>query len=182
LYNNALIESREVLGWNQGEAAKAIGVTASRLGRLENLKISPWGKRGGLRPVAEKVMNFYGLSEGVCYPPVLYGLPQTRFETLVSPDQLLEIEERLQQQYLLPSPEEAMEQTELKDGVTRLLASLTPRDEKVIRMRYGIGEDERTRQEAAEDLGVTKPMIDILERRALGKSRGRTRWPFDDHL
>lgn len=63
----------------------------------------------------------------------------------------------------------------LREEVERVLATLTPREEKVIRMRFGIGEDEFTLKEIAEDFEVTAERIRQIECTTLKKLRKEKR-------
>ena len=61
---------------------------------------------------------------------------------------------------------------ELLAMTEKVLRSLTPREEKVIRMRFGIGEkSEHTLEEVAEDFEVTRERIRQIEAKALRKLR-----------
>ena len=63
---------------------------------------------------------------------------------------------------------------ELASLTRQALASLTPREEKVLRMRFGIGERaEQTLQIVGEDMGVTRERIRQIECAALEKLRQR---------
>ena len=57
-----------------------------------------------------------------------------------------------------------------------MLATLTPREEKVLRMRFGIGErSERTLEEVGQDFDVTRERIRQIEANALSKLRRPSR-------
>jgi RNA polymerase primary sigma factor len=71
-----------------------------------------------------------------------------------------------------PSPLDSVMQTSLKEQVRRVLATLTPREEKVIRMRFGIGEkSDYTLEEVGQDFDVTRERIRQIEAKALRKLR-----------
>jgi RNA polymerase primary sigma factor len=70
-------------------------------------------------------------------------------------------------------------QANLKDTTTRVLASLTPREERVLRMRFGIGMNtDHTLEEVGQQFSVTRERIRQIEAKALRKlmhsSRSRT--------
>ena len=57
-----------------------------------------------------------------------------------------------------------------------MLATLTPREEKVIRMRFGIGErSDHTLEEVGQDFAVTRERIRQIEAKALRKLRHPSR-------
>jgi len=71
-----------------------------------------------------------------------------------------------------PSPLDSVMQTSLKEQVRKVLATLTPREEKVIRMRFGIGEkSDYTLEEVGQDFDVTRERIRQIEAKALRKLR-----------
>ena len=56
--------------------------------------------------------------------------------------------------------------------VRKVLATLTPREEKVIRMRFGIEEEEEyTLEEVGQNFGLTRERIRQIEKEALSKLR-----------
>jgi RNA polymerase primary sigma factor len=74
------------------------------------------------------------------------------------------------------SPSEAVISTNLADQTRRVLATLTPREEKVLRMRFGIGENsDHTLEEVGQDFSVTRERIRQIEAKALRKLRHPSR-------
>jgi RNA polymerase primary sigma factor len=74
------------------------------------------------------------------------------------------------------SPAEAVISTNLADQTRRVLATLTPREEKVLRMRFGIGEtSDHTLEEVGQDFSVTRERIRQIEAKALRKLRHPSR-------
>ncbi|MEO0730564.1 MAG: sigma factor-like helix-turn-helix DNA-binding protein, partial [Pseudomonadota bacterium] len=58
----------------------------------------------------------------------------------------------------------------LKETTTRVLASLTPREERVLRMRFGIGMNtDHTLEEVGQQFSVTRERIRQIEVRAFEK-------------
>ena len=71
-----------------------------------------------------------------------------------------------------PGLEKPYHQKQLSEFVRRALTTLTPREEKIIRKRFGIGEDRTyTLEEIRDDFGVTRERIRQLEVKALEKLR-----------
>jgi RNA polymerase primary sigma factor len=74
------------------------------------------------------------------------------------------------------SPSEAVINLNLSDQTRRVLKSLTPREEKVLRMRFGIGEkSDHTLEEVGQDFEVTRERIRQIEAKALRKLRHPSR-------
>jgi RNA polymerase primary sigma factor len=82
-------------------------------------------------------------------------------------------------------PVEAAIQSNLKEMITRTLSSLTPREERVLRMRFGIGMNtDHTLEEVGQQFSVTRERIRQIEAKALRKlkhpSRSRAMRAFLD--
>ncbi len=74
------------------------------------------------------------------------------------------------------SPSEAVINMNLADQTRRVLKTLTPREEKVLRMRFGIGEkSDHTLEEVGQDFEVTRERIRQIEAKALRKLRHPSR-------
>jgi RNA polymerase primary sigma factor len=76
--------------------------------------------------------------------------------------------------FMLPS--DAAVNLNLAEQTRKVLATLTPREEKVLRMRFGIGEkSDHTLEEVGQDFAVTRERIRQIEAKALRKLRHPTR-------
>jgi RNA polymerase primary sigma factor len=76
--------------------------------------------------------------------------------------------------FMLPS--DAAVSINLSEQTRKVLATLTPREEKVLRMRFGIGEKaDHTLEEVGQDFQVTRERIRQIEAKALRKLRHPTR-------
>jgi RNA polymerase primary sigma factor len=76
--------------------------------------------------------------------------------------------------FMLPS--DAAVSMNLAEQTRKVLATLTPREEKVLRMRFGIGEKaDHTLEEVGQDFAVTRERIRQIEAKALRKLRHPTR-------
>ena len=75
-----------------------------------------------------------------------------------------------------PAPQEAASHTLLKETLGNVLDSLTPREEKVLRLRFGL-EDGRSRtlEEVGKEFNVTRARIRQIEAKALRKLRHPSR-------
>ena len=83
-------------------------------------------------------------------------------------------------------PLDAAIQANLRETTTRVLATLTPREERVLRMRFGIGMNtDHTLEEVGQQFSVTRERIRQIEAKALRKlkhpSRSRKLRSFLDH-
>lgn len=74
------------------------------------------------------------------------------------------------------NPSFAMSNLNLVNQTRKVLATLTPREEKVLRMRFGIGEENHhTLEEVGQDFNVTRERIRQIEAKALRKLRHPSR-------
>ncbi len=74
------------------------------------------------------------------------------------------------------NPADAVISSNLAEQTRKVLATLTPREEKVLRMRFGIGEkSDHTLEEVGQDFEVTRERIRQIEAKALRKLRHPSR-------
>ena len=74
------------------------------------------------------------------------------------------------------SPAEAVISLNLKEQTSSVLKTLTPREEKVIKMRFGVGDgSEHTLEEVGQNFAVTRERIRQIEAKALRKLRHPSR-------
>lgn len=74
------------------------------------------------------------------------------------------------------NPSEAVINSNLADQTRKVLSTLTPREEKVLRMRFGIGgKSDHTLEEVGQDFNVTRERIRQIEAKALRKLRHPSR-------
>jgi RNA polymerase primary sigma factor len=74
------------------------------------------------------------------------------------------------------SPQEAVISANLSEQTRKILSTLTPREERVLRMRFGIGEKyDHTLEEVGQDFDVTRERIRQIEAKALRKLRHPSR-------
>ena len=73
-------------------------------------------------------------------------------------------------------PIDAAIQSNLRDTTTRALASLTPREERIVRMRFGIGiNSDHTLEQVGQQFSVTRERIRQIEAKALRKLKHPSR-------
>jgi RNA polymerase primary sigma factor len=75
------------------------------------------------------------------------------------------------------SPVEAAIHTNLGEHTRKVLATLTPREEQILRMRFGIGQKtDSTLEEVGKLFAVTRERIRQIEAKAMRKLRTTERW------
>ncbi|MFC2172254.1 RNA polymerase sigma factor RpoD, partial [Acidobacteriota bacterium] len=76
----------------------------------------------------------------------------------------------------ITSPSEAVISLNLRELTQKVLKTLTPREEKVLKMRFGVGEgSEHTLEEVGQSFAVTRERIRQIESKALRKLRHPSR-------
>jgi len=76
----------------------------------------------------------------------------------------------------IASPGEAAVNRILKEHTKKVLSTLTPKEEKVLRMRFGIGEKaEHTLEKVGQDYNLTRERIRQIEEKALQKMKHPSR-------
>jgi RNA polymerase primary sigma factor len=74
------------------------------------------------------------------------------------------------------SPSDMIIDVNLAEHTRKILASLTPREDKILRMRFGIGEkSDHTLEEVGQDFGITRERIRQIEAVALRRLRHPSR-------
>jgi RNA polymerase primary sigma factor len=74
------------------------------------------------------------------------------------------------------APIDAIIQSNLRETTTRILASLTPREERILRMRFGLGMNrDHTLEEIGQRFSVTRERIRQIEAKAIRKLKHPTR-------
>ena len=172
LFNNRLRQRRLELGLTASALAKAAGVSSSRYGELEQLKVSAHTLKDGIlgwRKDAIRLSDFHKLPPEELFPSELDKIKAHAVERRVAAEEAfaLIVEESGP---LLPS--DVVSQRELESSVTELLNGLTPRDREVIERRFGIGDREsETHESIAQDFEITRGRIAQIEARALRRLR-----------
>jgi RNA polymerase primary sigma factor len=73
-------------------------------------------------------------------------------------------------------PIDAMIQSNLRETTTRVLASLTPREERIVRMRFGLGmNSDHTLAEVGQQFSLTRERIRQIEAKAIRKLKHPSR-------
>lgn len=180
--NNLIIKAIHKAGYrNVSQFCVQNGMAKTQLTELITFRTPPLTKEGEFREPAKKLM------EGLCaLPTELWTAEQLTMELKrntstkeVNLDAMLSVlginaEEALQM-IEPPKPDEVLEEKEKAEVVSEMLDSLTPREARVLRMRFGIGCDEHTLEEVGKKLGVTRERIRQMEVRALRKMKHPSR-------
>lgn len=190
LRNNRLKARRLALGLSSRELAEKTGVSPSDISAYENMRLYPlvksrkvgrktWGEPDTWRVSANKLAFFFKCPCEELWPDVILAVKKPVVTTEVDSKQLALLS-GFEEQRLLeasPPPDEVAEAVELAEAVDGVLATLTPREEEVLRLRFGLGdEDEHTNDEVGEKIGpVSRERARCIESSALRKLRHPSR-------
>ena len=153
--------------------AERSGVYRHIISGLLNLTSSPWGRRGHPNANAVKLAESLDKPFTELFPASLYALklPQVIVKEVES-ENIISLQEARRQKLLPSTFMEDYSPVAVKDAIDKMLATLTPRQEQVVRKRFGLDGNEMTLQEIGEDLGVNRERIRQIEAKALRNLRG----------
>jgi transcriptional regulator with XRE-family HTH domain len=162
--NNRLLEIREKMGLTQGEISGFLGITMLMYQEFESLTRPPINKYGKPDKYALQIADVLEVEFDYLWPDAVKAIKSNQVETKMDVRDLLAIAMPKAQM-----PDEKLITKDMEKAIGQLLATLTPRQEKIIRMRYGIGTDQEpmTYNEIGKAFGVGKDRIQQIERRAL---------------
>jgi len=181
LRNNRIKARRVELGLSARQLADVVGLSYPMVLEYEGLKESPLAKRGEdpWRPSAKKLAEFFGCSCDELWPEAVLAVKKPVLTMDVDAPQLAMLAGAESARLALPSPEQAAIEHNLSDQVRRVLKTLTPREEKILRMRFGIGKTGGGRDYTRDALGDIEDCsgnrISQIEHKALRKLRHPSR-------
>lgn len=165
LRNNRLKERRLALGLQPQELAEQVGISYHSYLRLEGLTYSPIRKNGEWSAPATKLSVFFKTLPEELFPDAVLKVQKPVIERKLD---FAEIAPLLAAApptpeecgHLLP-PDEAYEQKESRQKIDAVLGTLTEREQKIIRARFGLNEN-------GEDhtLDETAPLIGRRDKRS----------------
>ena len=180
--NNLIIKAIHKAGYrNVSQFCEQNGMAKTQLTELISFRTPPLTKEGEFREPAKKLM------EGLCaLPTELWTAEQLTMELKrntstkeVDLNAMLSVlginaEEALQL-IAPPRPDDELEEKEKNKLISEMLDTLTPREARVLRMRFGIGCAEHTLEEVGEKLKVTRERIRQVEIQAMRKMKHPSR-------
>lgn len=154
-------------------AAKQFGIALNTLSDFLNLRESPYSVRDGSpTPAALKIAAGLGYEMADLFPKSLYALrlPRLLVKEFESPV-IVSLQEAQGLAGLLPSPEDSVIASERTRVIENALLTLSPQQEKVLRMRFGIGREALTLDQCGSELNLSRERIRQIEMRALWELR-----------
>ena len=164
-FNWHLWNARMRLGWTQYQLADLAGVQRKKMSEFETLKLWP------THDEADLLAATLGEDKDVLFPEALrercarvpasirFRVPLTALPAPQEPDLL-----------------EAPFNEELRGGLGAVLATLTPKEQRVLRLRFGFDDGvSKTLEEVGREFGVNRERIRQIEAKALRRLRAPSR-------
>jgi RNA polymerase sigma factor (sigma-70 family) len=186
-FKNALLFNLIEERFSEGEVTKrescamATGVKYSSLGNLICLRSNPYLKSGKPSLHALRLCEYFNVEMESLFPKDLYSASFPRLLTQdIEPSRILSLSTREVRQLAAPSIEE--DPCDMENRIDRVLFTLSPREERVLRLRFGLGRtalsadcQEHTLQEIGDMLDLSQSRIKQIEAKGLRKLRHPSR-------
>jgi len=170
--NNRLKRLRMQLGLNQKQFTETVGIGYSAYNGLECLRDSPFTPTGRWRTIAKRLAEFHCIGLETLFPKALDQVVRNKMVRTSNVRDLTMYALDEETRRALPSPDHHMKQQDQQKAIRLVLASLTPRMELVLRMRFGFYDDKKwTLDEVAEHFNFTRERVRQIETKALSRLR-----------
>lgn len=129
----------------------------------------------GREPSSEELARRMNLSVGKVRKILKLSQAPISLETPIGEDEDSQLGDFIEDK-ILPSPPDTVVNVTLREKIDEALKSVTEREAKVLRMRFGLGDgNEHTLEEVGQQFKVTRERIRQIEAKALRKLRGPSR-------
>ncbi len=170
--NNLLLSAMDQRGITTvAELCRQMGIPSSQshVGDLVNMKLPARKANGDWYPLVIKLSDFFQ-----CMPEDLFSDPQ-QYNKLEKNRAYAELGfgemQRVIGQESPATPEKQLEAVQLQAAIAQALQKLKPREERVLRLRFGIDCKEMTLEEVSKIFSLSKERIRGIESSALRKLR-----------
>ena len=170
--NERLLAAMEGLGYKSvAEFSRNQGLNSNKVREIFSGKIPPLDREGNPKELTKEILEILNLTiEKAFTEKQLKGFKKHTFEVKIEEEKLLQIISPAKNQEI-----KVIEQ-EVKSKLSEILSTLTPREEKILRMRFGIGMNtDHTLEEVGRKFFVTRDRIRQIEARALRKLKHPSR-------
>ena len=176
--NNLLMTAIENAGYkSQTDFAKDIGYNVTAVNALVAMRNPPINSDGTFSPLASKVMEFLG----AC-PTDLWSTEQLNMklkknsaDMKMGLGELKLVLDAVNTPQLEVDLDKPIYDEQSKEIISDMLDSLTPREAKILRLRFGFDCEPHTLEEVGKIYGITASAIRLIEAKALRKMRHPSR-------
>ena len=169
--NERLLAAMEGMGYKSvAEFSRNQGLNGVKVREIFSGKIPPLDREGNPKELTKEILEILNLTiEKAFTEKQLKGFKKHTFEVKIEEEKLLQIISPAKNQEI-----KVIEQ-EVKSKLSEILSTLTPREEKILRMRFGIGMNtDHTLEEVGRKFFVTRERIREIEGKALRKLKHPT--------
>ena len=171
--NNLLLSAIENAGFQSiAEFCREANISMSSVHGLIGLKDSPLKQDGTYTVAAQKLLDYFcALPEDLWTEDQLWNtLATNKGRVLLDKHQMSVLTYGGEEEVL--ALEDMIEKKEIQEKVNDILQTLTPREEKLLKMRFGFhGMEQHNLEETGQAFGVTRERARQLEHRGLTKLR-----------
>jgi RNA polymerase primary sigma factor len=183
--NNLLLTAIEQAGYKSAaEFARAIGLTDQEVSALVALRKAPINQDGEFSPNVKRIMEALGAAPSDLWTTEQLNMKlkrNTKEDFFSAPTiqailggNVAQLEGSVYEES--EKPEEVLNKKELKAELEKVLGTLTPRETKVLQLRFGLdGCGEHTLEEIGDMLDIGKERVRQIEAKALRKMRDPSR-------
>ncbi len=171
--NGPLMRLMKLKGIDNGhQLAREAGIAITTMGKILNLTLSGINKFGHWRKPVITLADFFNVTPEDIFPAQHIEKPllKNTIEGEVSLDEMLRLTEITSTQ----SPELDMLAEEKSGDLDELLETISSRERKVLRDRYGFGDKIYTLRQLGDKYGVGASRIRQIELKALSRLKRRT--------
>ena len=145
--------------------------TINKLTRVQRLLLQELGRE----PTPEEIAEKMGVTEDRVHEILKIAQDPVSLETPIGEEEDSHLGDFIEDEKTM-TPGDSVAYTMLKEQLLGVLDTLTPREEKVLRLRYGIDDGKpRTLEEVGKEFNVTRERIRQIEAKALRKLRHPSR-------
>ena len=178
--NNLLLSAIEEAGYkSQSEFARAAGLNATEVNSLVAMRKAPIGTDGAFIEPAKVIMEVLGACPTDLWTEeqLTTELRRNTVEKELSREAvMMALEMNCQNLVAIEAVEKHLEEDDFKRVMNDTLDSLTPRESKILRLRFGLDMDEEcTSEKIGSMFDITKSRIGQIEAKALRKMRHPSR-------
>jgi RNA polymerase sigma factor (sigma-70 family) len=183
--NNLLLSAIEQVGYKSvAEFSRDIGLTAQEISSFVALRKAPINQDGEFCPNAKKIMEALGAAPSDLWTTEQLNMKlkkntsedffNTETVQAILGGNVAQLEGSVYEES--EKPEEVLNKKELKAELEKVLGTLTPREAKVLQLRFGLdGCEEHTLGEVGDMLNIGKERVRQIEAKALRNMRHPSR-------
>jgi len=139
--------------------------TINKVLRIQSILLHEYGRE----PTAEEIANEIGISAEKVRMVLVVARQSTSLERPIGEEDGTRLKDLVEDRSTI-SPVDAVLDLDLREKAESVLKTLTPREERILKMRFGIGcPGEHTLEEIGRSLAVSRERIRQIESKALGK-------------